>query len=747
MTIVSAVQSVVMTFAFRTQSVSIVQKSISATYHSDGASGSNSRKFDYVESESNAKYRFTRKSQESIRNDRIIFTQNARRQKNYVKNFQQKYQEFYDDYNHSSATYGMQNQSKYNDYHFQSIQLRFSSESRERAVSTQSNYNDYYQQSVQPRLPPRSRKKDVLYSFRKKIDVHHISKKNRRLNTMTNEKRYIFASSNRNSNSYRENTRFVLRKSRRLMIVSEIAFFKRDPRDVYSSSESRRFQSAYEVNSETFANGHAQSSTWRRSESDAHVSQTEQHFYESSLESFLESFLKSSSKFSPSESSSAESISYSGQSQSYQIKSVRLKSQEIMKFDFDVNSIVFFIRRFQFITQIKEKAAVLKILFMCLKNSALEWHISLSEIIRTEMQSDLKIWKNELLREYRSNQFKFMKEVRKFIFIFDELFNLSIYLFRKINLLYDEEQIDELQMIHHLWNDLKPQLALVIFIRQNEDTLKSFDRRIRVNEKIARKIHNQMKAEKTKERTKKYFKRNKFKYEKTYEKKSWDSDDSAKRIQKLLNKIFFKTKFWIRIKKIKIKTFRKPLNTETENSTKTKKFSSKKKKSSRSCKWYEDNHWDANCKSNKKKFFLTRSMKKAMRISFWMTKTWKRSKKFETRWKISTFFLNRKTNTRLVNFQWRVFNIIIKHRKFWRHGRLRKIQLLNNIINQHKFVSEIEKIYSKTRIIKRIKKIKIHEVYQSVLQNAFFRRYSTEFLLWHRFRIVFHISSSCTGSL
>ena len=136
-----------------------------------------------------------------------------------------------------------------------------------------------------------------------------------------------------------------------------------------------------------------------------------------------------------------------------------------MKFDFDVNSVVFFIKRFQFITQMKEKTAVLKILFMCLKNSTLKWHISLSEIIWTEMQKNLKIWKNELLKKYRSNQFKFMKKVWNFIFIFDESFNLSTYLFRKINLLYDEKQIDELQIIYHLWNDLKFQLILIISIR------------------------------------------------------------------------------------------------------------------------------------------------------------------------------------------------------------------------------------------------------------------------------------------
>ena len=334
---------------------------ISTTYHSDSAFESNSRKFNYVKSKLNVKYRSTRKSQKSIQNDRIIFTQNAKRQKNYVKNFQQKYQKFYDNYNHSSATYEMQNQSKYNDYHFQSIQLRFFFKIKKKIVSIQSNYNDYYQQSMQLRLSSKSKKKNVLYSFKKKIDVYHILKKNRRLNTMTNEKRYIFVSSNRNSNSYRENTRFVFRKNKRLMIVSEIAFFKRNFRDVYSSSELRRFQLIYEVNSETFVNEHVQSSTWRRFESDVHVNQTKQHFYESFLESFLKSFLKSSSKFSSLKSFSTKLISYLNQNQLYQIKSMKLKSQKIMKFDFDVNSIVFFIKRFQFITQIEEKAAILKI--------------------------------------------------------------------------------------------------------------------------------------------------------------------------------------------------------------------------------------------------------------------------------------------------------------------------------------------------------------------------------------------------
>ena len=271
----------------------------------------------------------------------------------------------------------------------------FFSKSKKRVVLIQSNYNDYYQQSMQFRLSSKSKKKNVLYSFKKKIDVHHISKKNRRLNTMTNEKRYIFVSSNRHSNSYKENTRFVFRENRRLMIVNEMKSFKKNSGNVYFSSKSRRFQSVYEVNSKMPINDYVQQFMWYRSESDA---RTEQHVYKLSLKSFFESSSKSFLELF-----SSESTSYSNQSQFYQIKSIKLKSQKIMKFDFDVNSIAFFIKRFQFITQVKKKTAVLKILFMCLKNSTLKWHISLSEIIQTKMQKNLKIWKNELLKKYRSN--------------------------------------------------------------------------------------------------------------------------------------------------------------------------------------------------------------------------------------------------------------------------------------------------------------------------------------------------------
>ena len=190
---------------------------------------------------------------------------------------------------------------------------------------------------------------------------------------MTNEKRYIFASSNRHSNSYRKNTRFVFRENKRLMIVSEVKSFKKNSRDVYFSSgssrlqsayESRRFQFAYEVNLKMSFNDYVQQFMWHRPKLDVRA---EQYVYEPSSKSS-----KSSSEFSFSKSSSSESISYSNQNQFYQIKSVKLKSQKIMKFDFDVNSVVFFIKRFQFITQIKKKTAVLKILFMCLKNSALK---------------------------------------------------------------------------------------------------------------------------------------------------------------------------------------------------------------------------------------------------------------------------------------------------------------------------------------------------------------------------------------
>ena len=134
---VFAIQSIISTFVSETQPVPIVQKSISITYNlNNDAFGPNSQKFDYAKSKSNVRYRSIQKSRKTIHNDWIIFTQNAKRQKNFEKNFQQKYREFYNEYNHLSATYEIQNRSKYNDYHFQSIQFRLFSEQKKNRIDS-----------------------------------------------------------------------------------------------------------------------------------------------------------------------------------------------------------------------------------------------------------------------------------------------------------------------------------------------------------------------------------------------------------------------------------------------------------------------------------------------------------------------------------------------------------------------------------------------------------------------------------
>lgn len=128
---------------------------------------------------------------------------------------------------------------------------------------------------------------------------------------------------------------------------------------------------------------------------------------------------------------------------------------------------------------------------MCLKKIALEWHIDLSYAIRDEMNEDLAIWKDELLREYRLNKFEFLRKTKKMTFRFDDKKQtLSQYLTRKINLLHDVNVQDENTIVRHLWDDLKAQLALTTSMREDDDTIEAFNKRVRNNEQAARKVWN-----------------------------------------------------------------------------------------------------------------------------------------------------------------------------------------------------------------------------------------------------------------
>ena len=165
-----------------------------------------------------------------------------------------------------------------------------------------------------------------------------------------------------------------------------------------------------------------------------------------------------------------------------------------MIWDFTKQIVDFFIRRFYHIVELENTRIVLRILFMCLKNDALDWHNDLSIKVRFEMNSNLTIWKDELFREFRLNRFEFMKKTKKMTFRFDDKnLTLSQYLTRKINLLHDAKIIDENIIVRYLWEDLESQLILVISMRKNDNIIENFDRRVRNNERVARKVYELIK--------------------------------------------------------------------------------------------------------------------------------------------------------------------------------------------------------------------------------------------------------------
>ena len=127
-----------------------------------------------------------------------------------------------------------------------------------------------------------------------------------------------------------------------------------------------------------------------------------------------------------------------------------------MIWDLTKQIVDFFIKRFYHIVELESTRIVLRVLFMCLKNDALDWHNDLSIKVRFEMNSNLTIWKDELFREFRLNRFEFMKKTKKMTFRFDDK-NLTFnqYLTRKTNLLHDAEIIDENIIVRYLWEDFE----------------------------------------------------------------------------------------------------------------------------------------------------------------------------------------------------------------------------------------------------------------------------------------------------
>jgi uncharacterized short protein YbdD (DUF466 family) len=263
-----------------------------------------------------------------------------------------------------------------------------------------------------------------------------------------------------------------------------------------------------------------------------------------------------------------------------------------MLFNLKKHSIAFFIKRFQHIAKLEEFDSVLRVLSMCFFESILEWHNFLFRIIRQEMNQNLNIWKDEFFREFRSNKFASLKKAKKLIFRFDESLTISQYFSRKTNLLHDVEIKDENTMIEYFWESLESNLILTTFMRENENTLKSFERKIKMNEIATKKFHDLFNKTRTREfnaqkSRKSRFNDQKFKYQ------NKKSSISAKKIEKLIKKLF-------NIINATLKS--KLSNSKNDKVTKTFK---------RFCRHCQDSHWNNECsnklKNKKKVLFLKKN--------------------------------------------------------------------------------------------------------------------------------------------
>jgi hypothetical protein len=165
------------------------------------------------------------------------------------------------------------------------------------------------------------------------------------------------------------------------------------------------------------------------------------------------------------------------------------------------------------------------------------------------------------------------------IFEFDDEIFLSQYLSRKINLLHDASIHDEEIMISYLWEDLNVNLTLAILLREDDDTLESFERRVRLNKSATRRVHEQKKSRSFRyyreDREKKFYAKKLFAKLENKKFKKEDSSIFIERVQKLFQKLS--------IDKKSASEDRKSLDVVTRQID---------RKFSRSCRHCEEDHWD-----------------------------------------------------------------------------------------------------------------------------------------------------------
>lgn len=147
----------------------------------------------------------------------------------------------------------------------------------------------------------------------------------------------------------------------------------------------------------------------------------------------------------------------------------------------------------------------------------------------------VRIWEDELLREYRLNKFESLKKAEALTFRFDEKLIFSQYLSRKTNLLHDVGIANEDIMINYFSDGLDIKLTLTTSLREDEDTFENFGRRVRQNESAAKRVHDLKKKRLTKKFVKKSYVKKAYALKLRHQKRQ--NDLSSKKIQKLLTRL------------------------------------------------------------------------------------------------------------------------------------------------------------------------------------------------------------------
>jgi hypothetical protein len=356
-------------------------------------------------------------------------------------------------------------------------------------------------------------------------------------------------------------------------------FYRKNQHEKYqTSSRQNRFMNRYSKNSRFAVNFHMQNQKHRQivdfDFDSAYVFRQNRKLLSINNESFHDYFERNFRFFS--------------QNSRNQIRT-KLRSANIMLFNSKKHSIAFFIKRFQHIAELEKFDSVLRVLSMCFFESVLEWHNSLFRIIRQEMNQNLNIWKDEFFREFKSNKFASLKKAKKFVFRFDESLTINQYFSRKTNLLHDVEIRNENTMIKYFWKNLESNLILTTFMRENENTLKSFERKIKMNEIATKRLHDLFNKTRIREVDAQKSRKSRFNDQKFRYQNNKKSSISTEKIERLIKKLFIVINATLKSKSS---------NSKNDKITKTLK---------RFCRHCQDSHWNNECSNkskNEKKFYF-----------------------------------------------------------------------------------------------------------------------------------------------